>query len=217
MTDLIQRRLLLFPLVVLLVVVVGCQGRNSKNAAVLDASAPRETESESLPQESAAADKVAALDKRKAVAAKAKDALFAQLSGRLMEVMQSEGPAAAINVCSEEAATIAEAVGKEYGVAIGRTSFKLRNPANAPRDWVKPFVEKRSDTPQHVQLDDGSLGALFPIHLKVTCLMCHGQPDDILDAVKPRLAERYPDDQATGFELDNLRGWFWVEVPENAT
>ncbi len=154
-----------------------------------------------------------ARDKRKAIAAKAKDSLFTRLSGRLMEVMQSAGPAAAIDVCSQEAVAIAEAVGKEYGVTIGRTSFKLRNPANAPRDWVKPFVEQRSDTPQHVQLDDGSLGALFPIHLKVNCLMCHGQPDDILDVVKPELAKRYPNDAATGFKLDELRGWFWVEVP----
>ena len=97
-----------------------------------------------------------ARDKRKAIAAKAKDSLFTRLSGRLMEVMQSAGPAAAIDVCSQEAVAIAEAVGKEYGVAIGRTSFRLRNPANAPRDWVKPFVEQRSDTPQHVQLDDGN-------------------------------------------------------------
>ena len=41
--------------------------------------------------------------------------------------------------------------------------------------------------------------------------MCHGQPDDILDAVKPELAKRYPGDEATGFKLDDLRGWFWVE------
>ncbi len=168
---------------------------------------------ESKTREIRDANKVAASDKRQAVAAKAKDALFAGLSQRLMEVMQSDGPAAAIDVCSEEAVKIAADVGKEYGVAIGRTSFKLRNPANAPREWVKPFVEKRTDTPQHLQLDDGSLGVLFPIHLKVKCLMCHGQPDDILDDVKTQLAKRYPNDAATGFKLDELRGWFWVEVP----
>ena len=130
-----------------------------------------------------------------------------------MEVMQAEGPVAAIGVCSQEAVTIAEAVGKEHGVEIGRTSFKLRNPANAPRDWVKPLVDKRVDTPQQVQLENGNLGALFPIRLNVKCLMCHGGPDDILDDVKPELAKRYPQDQATGFKQRDLRGWFWVEVP----
>jgi hypothetical protein len=127
--------------------------------------------------------------------------------------MQSDGPAAAIDVCSKEAVTIAEDVGTEHGVKIGRTSFKLRNPANAPRDWIKPFVEQRTDVPQYVSLDEGSLGAIFPIHLNVKCLMCHGGSDDILDAVKPQLAKLYPYDEATGFKLDELRGWFWVEVP----
>ena len=31
---------------------------------------------------------------------------------------------------------------------------------------------------------------------------------DVLDALK----KNYPDDQATGFEEGDLRGWFWVEV-----
>ncbi len=151
--------------------------------------------------------------KRKMVAEQAKDALFAKLSARLAEVMQSSGAAAAIDVCSNEALKIAGTIGEEHGVSIGRTSFKLRNPANRPRDWVKPFVDKRSDTPQFLPLDNGNLGALFPIHLKVKCLMCHGHPDDILDEVKSELTKRYPNDEATGFKLDELRGWFWVEVP----
>lgn len=199
-----HNRLLLFSLFAASVAVGGCENRKL------------ETESQTMTQESAA-NNFPASDQRKAIAAKAKDALFAQLSGRLMEVMQSEGPVSAINVCSKEAITIAETVGKEFGVQIGRTSFKLRNPANAPREWVKPFVQNRTDTPQHVLIDDGSLGALFPIRLKVNCLMCHGQPDDILDNVKPELAKLYPNDAATGFKLDDLRGWFWVEVPAMVT
>ena len=82
---------------------------------------------------------------------------------------------------------------------------------------MQPLVDKRIDTPQHVQLDSGNLGALFPIRLDVKCLMCHGQPDDILDEVKPELAKRYPDDAATGFKPGDLRGWFWVEVPKLQT
>ncbi len=152
-------------------------------------------------------------DKRFAAATRAKDALFEALSGRLMEVLQSEGPVAAINFCSQEASAIAATVSTEQGVEIGRTSFKLRNPNNAPREWVKPFVEQRVDTPQHVALENGKLGVVFPIHLNVKCLMCHGGPDEMLDNVKPELARLYPNDQATGFKQGDLRGWFWVEVP----
>lgn len=134
-----------------------------------------------------------------------------------MEVLQSEGPAAAIEVCSQEAVEIAQRVGQEHGVQIGRTSFKLRNPANAPRDWVKPYVEQRVDSPQSLTLENGNHGALFPIRLDVKCLMCHGGPDDMLEQVSQELAKRYPDDEATGFKQGDLRGWFWVEVPPNAS
>jgi hypothetical protein len=74
-------------------------------------------------------------------------------------------------------------------------------------------VEDRVEEVQRVDLPDGRLGMLFPIRLDVKCLMCHGGPDDVLDAVKPELAKRYPQDQATGFQQGDLRGWFWVEVP----
>ena len=207
----VRKRWMVCWLAATILVVAGCHDRNTEKASAPKSNAPPEREVQT--EQKGGANKIAVSDTRKATAAKAKDMLMERLSGRLMEVLQSEGPAAAIDVCSQEAVKIAQTVGEEQGVAIGRTSFKFRNPANVPRDWVKPFVEKRIDTPQHVQLDNGSLGALFPIRLDVKCLMCHGQPDEILDAVKPELAKRYPNDAAIGFKQGDLRGWLWVEVP----
>jgi hypothetical protein len=41
------------------------------------------------------------------------------------------------------------------------------------------------------------------------CLTCHGSN---LDAdIAASIAERYPEDRATGFEAGDLRGVFWVE------
>ncbi|QDT47247.1 Cytochrome c551 peroxidase precursor [Symmachiella dynata] len=149
--------------------------------------------------------------KQKAIAAK--DALFTRLSGRLTEVMSADGPAAAISVCSREAPAIATEVGEEQGVAIGRTSFKLRNAKNTPPDWVRSFVEERVEDPQFVALPHGGTGALLPIRLKQKCLACHGPTEGIAPDVRSKLTELYPDDQATGFNEGDLRGWFWVEVP----
>lgn len=143
----------------------------------------------------------------------AREQLSSRLSQRLMEVMGAEGPAAAIRVCREEALEITAAVGESCGVKIGRTSFHLRNPRNKPPDWAAEGIEKRVEEPQFVTLPDGQLGALLPIRLQPQCLLCHGPPEGIPDEVKQALAEDYPDDQATGFELDALRGWFWIEVP----
>jgi len=142
----------------------------------------------------------------------AKEALFKRLSGRLTEVMESQGPAAAIEVCSREASQIAKTVGKEYGVNIGRTATRLRNPSNDAPDWVKPLMETPSTEPQFVDLPDGHLGALLPIKLKAKCVTCHGPADQIPDEVKTQLAKLYPTDQAVGFKEGDLRGWFWVEA-----
>ena len=55
---------------------------------------------------------------------------------------------AAIDACRVEAPRIAERVGAA-GVAAGRTSHRLRNPANAPEPWmVPPLDEFRAGPPQ---------------------------------------------------------------------
>ncbi len=147
----------------------------------------------------------------------AKEALFKKLSARLMEAMGNGGPAAAIDVCSREAPRIAERVGQEFGVKIGRTSFRLRNPQNAPPDWVKPLIEDRPTEARFVDLPEQHTGALLPIMLKVQCMACHGPKEQIGDDVQRQLAKLYPDDQAIGFQEGDLRGWFWVDVPGRAS
>lgn len=146
------------------------------------------------------------------LAVRAKDELAASLMGRLVEAMVDAGPAGAIEVCSQEAPAIAERIGIENGVRIGRTSFRVRNPQNVPPHWAKEWVEQRVESPQFQVLDTGATAALFPIRIQPTCLACHGQ--EIEPDVQQQLAKLYPDDEATGFSLDELRGWFWVEVPQ---
>lgn len=144
----------------------------------------------------------------------AKDALFEQLSGELMQAMSTRGPAAAISVCREKAPAIATTVGNEHSVKIGRTSFRLRNDRNVPPGWAETFVKQRVETPQFVDVDESTVGAFLPIRLKPQCLTCHGPREEIDPEVLAALDEKYPNDQATGFNIDDLRGWFWVEVPK---
>ena len=146
-------------------------------------------------------------------AAEAKDALFEKLSGRLMRTMMGQGPVAAIEVCRQDAPEIAAEVGQTHHVNIGRTSMKLRNPKNQPPDWAKSLLETLPKEPQFMELSDGGLGAIYPILLQQRCLMCHGPAEQLSPDVRAKLAELYPDDQATGFQEGDLRGWFWVEVP----
>ncbi|MCU0962688.1 MAG: DUF3365 domain-containing protein [Pirellulaceae bacterium] len=142
----------------------------------------------------------------------ARDDLAAQLSGRLLETLATQGPAAAIAVCAEEAPRIAAEVSDKHGISIGRTSFRLRNPQNKPPAWATDLVRRRVVEP--VFLTDGQrLAALLPIRLQAACLTCHGPAEDIAPEVRQALAANYPQDRARDFREGALRGWFWVEVP----
>lgn len=146
----------------------------------------------------------------------ARDAMFTSLKGRLMEVIGSEGPATAIPVCSKEAPQIADLVSQEHGLKIGRTSFRLRNTDNAPPTWATQLVADRVAEPTCLT-QEGKLAALLPIRIQVPCLICHGSEDTIPPSVKDALSEHYPKDQSTGFQVGDLWGWFYVEVPADGS
>jgi hypothetical protein len=150
------------------------------------------------------------------IALAARDALFQELLAELTEALSSSGPASAIEVCSQKAPQIAADVSQQFGVRIGRTSHRLRNPENVPPEWAEPLVDAQVAEPQLIALTEGRLGTLLPIRLKAQCLMCHGPKAQILPDVQQALDRAYPKDQATGFQEGDLRGWFWVSVPKDA-
>jgi hypothetical protein len=146
-------------------------------------------------------------------ALEAKEALFGSLMKALTQAL-SEGDAAdAIAVCRDVAPKLAKEVSTDEGLAIGRTSFKKRNPANTAPAWADDFIEARMKEPAFTAHPDGRLGVLLPITLQQGCIQCHGPEDRIAPEVKAQLQEHYPEDQATGFNEGDLRGWFWIEVP----
>jgi hypothetical protein len=145
-------------------------------------------------------------------------ALQGALLSRLREEMARGGPPAAIAVCRDEAQAITARVAKEQGLALGRTSDRLRNPANAAPAWARETVAagagKRAAEAQQVTFDLGDrVGVLRPIGTADTCTNCHGAPSSISPEVRDVLAKAYPGDRATGFAPGDLRGWMWAEVP----
>lgn len=128
----------------------------------------------------------------------------------------SQGPIAAIDVCSNRAPEIAAALSKD-GVRLGRTSHRLRNPGNTAPDWAREILDEylgdaSARSPVAVRLPGGRIGHAEPIVAQPLCLVCHGESlaPDLADAI----ASAYPEDRATGFKDGDLRGIFWVEYPE---
>ena len=144
----------------------------------------------------------------------ARAAVFAALMHELPAAMQSGGPAGAIGVCAERAPAMTASIADRTGVRVGRTSWKLRNPANTGPAWAR-LRTLAAHPEQPVVLADraGRLGVLSPIRVMASCLACHGGAEMIDGATRAALAERYPQDSATGFAEGDLRGWFWMEVP----
>jgi hypothetical protein len=174
-------------------------------AAALHAAAPPQTP---FPAETARAEQ-------------AMNELQRALLAKLTAAMTSGGPAAAVEVCRTDARTIAEAVAKAQGLELGRTSHRLRNPANAPRAWARPTVEAAAGSKaasaglKVVDLGD-RVGVLRPIGTAEACTKCHGAPDQVRKNLGAALAGAYPQDRATGFAPGDLRGWMWAEVRKGA-
>jgi hypothetical protein len=128
----------------------------------------------------------------------------------------AQGPVEAIAACRVEAPAIAAGISRD-GVRVGRTSHRLRNPANTGPDWVASILDAYADdpadrAPRTVSLGDDRTGYVEPILLQPLCVTCHGE--SLAPDVAARIRELYPDDRAVGYRVGDLRGVFWAEFPQ---
>ncbi len=164
-----------------------------------------------------AADK-AALVKAAATAKK----LGGALKARLVAAMEESGPQGAVTMCADEAQGIGALALAGSGVRAGRASLRLRNPNNAPPDWVAAWLAAQGERPAEgvagldviADTERGRVARVIrPIAVEAVCLTCHGPAASIPEEVQAVLAARYPTDQATGYAAGDLRGALWAEAP----
>jgi hypothetical protein len=168
----------------------------------------------------------AQVDKAVVFARTAADALQRELLAALTQAISASGPGGAIGVCSEKAPQVASRISADTSVDIGRTALRIRNPKNAPDAWERDRLayfaaELAAGKPPAgmeryavEQTPDGwRLRWMRPIVLQPMCTSCHGK--DIGSDIGEVLSGLYPADQATGFEVGELRGAFTASVPLN--
>ncbi|MEQ1568286.1 MAG: DUF3365 domain-containing protein [Myxococcota bacterium] len=148
-------------------------------------------------------------------------ALGNELRARLEAAMSEGGPEAAVKVCAGEAQEITRRIASERDVAVGRSSLRLRNPANAAPDWVAAWLAEQGERPAagvegvaHIDTVGGVRVArvIAPIAVGAGCVVCHGPTETLAEPVRALLAERYPSDAATGYAAGDLRGAVWAEA-----
>src|SRR5512134_3373466 len=59
-----------------------------------------------------------------------------RLGARLKSELERGGPVLAVAVCRDSAQIMTADVAEQWGIQVGRTSHRLRNPGNAPRPWA---------------------------------------------------------------------------------
>jgi hypothetical protein len=148
-------------------------------------------------------------------------AFSSELRTALQAAMAEGGPLAAIRVCNEDAPRIAAAAAEQSGAEVGRTSLKVRNPANRPDEHERAVlaafadeIEPGAERPPPERLDvleDGRVRYLSAIVIQPPCLACHGE--SLAAPVAEAVAALYPEDEARGYRLGELRGAFTITWP----
>ncbi len=149
--------------------------------------------------------------------------LGTQLKSKLVSTMQSAGPEAAIAVCNLQAIDITEEISNKNNLEVGRTALKIRNPSNQPDAWeIKQL--RWFKTQNDSGADSKTLEAHEVIHeegekifrymkaipMQEPCKLCHGNA--LAPSVEKTIKSLYTQDQATGFEVGQIRGAFTVKV-----
>lgn len=150
--------------------------------------------------------------------------LASTLVARLQAAIEEEGAAGALGFCSEEGLPLTAAVAAQTGFEIRRTSLRVRNPANAPdsleRRVLDVFHERvdAGEAPSELvqRQANGDYRYYRPLVVQPFCVECHGATSDLAEGVPEAIAERYPEDRATGYVAGDLRGLIRVTVPAAA-
>ena len=149
--------------------------------------------------------------------------LLKVLKGEMEKALQSGGPINAIHFCNENAQKLTQEIAAKHGVDVSRTSLRIRNPKNQADAWetavLKAFNDRRAAGEaakdlEYFEVVDTNGSKTFrymkAIPLFGPCYNCHG-------AGKPNptseIARLYPNDQAIGFEVGDVRGAFTVQIP----
>ncbi|RPI69726.1 MAG: DUF3365 domain-containing protein [Ignavibacteriae bacterium] len=141
-----------------------------------------------------------------------------ELATKLKAALEAGGPIAALETCSVEALTITNQVAEQHGVSLRRATLRPRNPYNTANDLERTVLLemeaklRQRGVPDTVTIAvEDSVHVFYPIRIvEKPCMACHGSVEtQITKETAAVIAERYPDDKATGYTPGELRG-AWV-------
>lgn len=136
--------------------------------------------------------------------------------------MKSGGPIKALEQCNIQAGPIAKENSSSSGWDIGRTALKVRNESNTPDEWEAKILaqfEQRKAAGENLKTmeyaetvkvgDKVVYRYIKPIPTAGLCVTCHG--GEMAEEITTKVQSLYPNDQATGFKVGDIRGAFTLQ------
>lgn len=145
-----------------------------------------------------------------------------QLLGKnLMRNLKTRGTVGALAFCNTKAIPLTDSMVNKYHTFIQRVSDKPRKPSNhADTEEIALINLYKQNIVDGVALKptlkekDGKKWFYKPIVTNQMCLQCHGEKDNIKPEVTKAILELYPEDAATGYVENQVRGMFKVEIQD---
>ncbi|MBT8186989.1 MAG: DUF3365 domain-containing protein [Croceitalea sp.] len=145
------------------------------------------------------------------------------LGANLMGKIQQEGVLQAVKFCNEQAYPLTDSMAQKLNAKIKRVSDKPRNVANVANEeelaHIAHFKEvvAADDKVEPIMVQKGEeVHFYYPIVTNSMCLNCHGnKQSNIEPKVLTTLAELYPKDRATGYDINEVRGIWSIAFTAN--
>ena len=160
-----------------------------------------------------------AIERGKAIAMET----FSLLSSNLQSAIQQGGVSNALPFCSLAASPLTSGMAAKHEVTLRRVTHRPRNPAGradaTEQAVLNRFAAMMTGTnpppPWVTNLAPNTVTFFAPILLNSElCLKCHGEPGrDIAAENLAVIRKFYPQDEATGFKLGDLRGAWRIDFP----
>ncbi len=145
-----------------------------------------------------------------------------ELGKNLMGTIQKKGTVEAVEFCNVRAYPITDSMAMAQNATIKRVSDKPRNPKNLASKKELKIIEQFKDAVANgedyqpvTEVENGRNTFYYPITTNSMCLQCHGIPNkSIQPEVLTTIKDLYPNDKATGYDINEVRGMWAIEFDE---
>ena len=143
-----------------------------------------------------------------------------ELGKNLLKAIEERGSTGAVEFCNSRAISITDSMSAALFASIRRISDKPRNLLNAANEeeenmlnqWKRDHYDGKELQPLLKNKGDVVVG-YYPIVTNFLCMQCHGDTESQIEsATLEKIKELYPEDNATNYKENQIRGAFVVEM-----